>query len=148
MTYVFWWICSYLWFIQKQVLLLVLSLDERTLLEFWLCLCVCNREERDNSLSKTLQQTLTRMCYQSNNLTLFYRRAIMLSDHQQTPPTHLLLGLLLWENCGKCSHFKLKNSIYGVKQSPQVWSKRFTEVVTAFRLHKCGIDHFVFLHRH
>ena len=40
---------------------------------------------------------------------------------------------------------KLKNSLYGLKQSPRAWFGRFTKLMRAFGYHQSNLDHTLFL---
>lgn len=40
--------------------------------------------------------------------------------------------------------YKLKKSLYGLKQSPRAWFGRFSEVVLEFGLIRCSSDHSIF----
>ena len=41
---------------------------------------------------------------------------------------------------------KLKKSLYGLKQSPRAWFKRFTKAVRRFGYTQCQVNHTLFVH--
>jgi len=54
------------------------------------------------------------------------------------------LGYIAQEENTVC---RVKKAIYGLKQSPRAWFKKFSMVISGIKFTRCHSDHSVFVHR-